>query len=87
MHCPSSAALVKRFIWTLAVSVAGDVDNKILINGHLVRRVSDDALHFRVTRLRWAMLPSRGSSHFSAAKSEAKSSMYSEYQHCAKKLQ
>ncbi|KAK3926827.1 Protein takeout [Frankliniella fusca] len=70
-----------RFLF-LALSGGGtcqynftDVDNKVVVRGHLVRRVSDDALHFRVNTLQWTMLPSKGFSQFSAQ--EGDSSVYS----------
>ncbi|KAJ1528461.1 hypothetical protein ONE63_006872 [Megalurothrips usitatus] len=80
-----------RFLF-LALSGGGtcqynftDVDNKVVVNGHLVRRVSDDALHFRVASLRWTMLPSRGRSRFFAPegdtsmRSRATSNLLNEY--------
>ena len=56
---------------------AADVENVFRVKGHLVRRVSDDALHFRVASLRWTMHPSRGSFRFSAPEGEP--SLYSKY--------
>lgn len=53
-----------------------DVENVFRVKGHLVRRVSDDALHFRVASLRWTMHPSRGSFRFSAPEGEP--SLYSQ---------